>query len=84
MRLLQGVHLRLLKLAHAPLRGKHKNRDCSLITHGVLGRASRIARGGSKNIKGLPLLLKLILKELAQKLHRHILKGHGWTVRQLK
>ena len=83
VRVIQTKHLRLLERRHAPRRGEHEHADAVTATHGVLRRRARITGGGAQDVDLLAAAAQLKLEQLAEQLHRHVLKRRGRTLRQV-
>ena len=82
VRVHQAEHLCLLERAHATGRAGHEHPHALLAAHGVFGRATRVATGGTQNVELLATPRKLVFEQVAQQLHRHVLEGQRGAVGQ--
>ena len=78
----QAEHLRLLERAHAAFGAGHEDAHAFFAAHGVLSGAAGVATGGAQDIKLLTASGQLVLEQMAQQLHRHVLKSQRGAIGQ--
>ena len=83
IRVIQTEHLSLLERRHAPGRGQHEHADPLAATHRVLRRRARVTAGRAQDVQGLAAAGQLVLKQLAEQLHGHVLKRGRRPLREV-
>jgi hypothetical protein len=78
----QTEHLRLLEGAHAAVGRGHEHAHTLLAAHRVLGGAAGIAAGRAEDVELRAAAAELVLEQVAQQLHRHVLEGERGAVGQ--
>ena len=64
-----------LEGAHLAVRRQHEHAHAVLAAHRVLGAGAGVARGGAEDVDGLAALREHVLEQVAEQLHRHVLKA---------
>ena len=79
---LQAEHLRLLEGAHAAVRAGHEDAHALFAAHGVFGCTAGVAAGGAQDVELFTAALELVLEQVTQELHGHVLEGQRGAVGQ--
>ena len=84
VQVVEPEHLRLLERGHAAGRGEHEDADVVAAAHRVLGRGAGVARGCAQDGERLAAAGQLVLEELAEQLHRHVLERGGRALGEVR
>ena len=75
VRVLQAEHLRGLETAHLAVRAQHEDAHTALAAHRIFGAGAGVAAGRAEDVERLTGLGQRVLEQVAEQLHRHVLKG---------